>query len=208
MGIVRFISLLAILFFRIETYAKHSKIPESIRNEFASEMFEAFITQSYGKSTHAFCQFDAAREKAKKAGEHIFNLIAIEKLFAWYRMYGSSMRLFYKNPTGNDRILGEYRSFLVKPASTRQYESEWGNNPEQARLIREFIFGVGEVISGVFCATVTGGTMGTVALGVVVPDGVSRIYTSLNSLWTQHQAALLAFQDWEQNTLKQALEKK
>lgn len=89
-------------------------------------MFEAFLTQSQGKSTIAFYQFDVAREAAKKAGENILNLIAIERLFMWYRMYGSSMRLFYKNPIGNDRIIGEYKPFSAQFNSSRKYESEWG----------------------------------------------------------------------------------
>lgn len=178
--------------------------PPSTRNEYASGMFEAFITQSFGKSTIAFFQFETAREQAKKAGENIVNLITIEKLFIWYRMYGSSLKLFYKNPTGNDRIHGEYKpSEKLDPFGN--YQSEWGNDPEQARLIREFMFGVGEVVSGVFCATVSGGGLFQISSGVAL-DGCFRIYTSLNSLWAQHQAAMIALKNWEQISLKPALE--
>lgn len=197
---IRNVFFFSILFFGIEVYAKCSTIPESIKNKYASDMFDAFVTQSYGKSTVAFFQFDIAREQAKKAGENILNLIAIERLFAWYRMYGSSLKLFYKNPTGNDRIQGEYKPRTRKLNS----QSEWGNNPEQARLIREFMFGVGEVIAGVFCATVSGGTLGTIAFGVAA-DGGYRIFSSLNSLWAQHQVELVALKTWEQTALKQAL---
>lgn len=199
------IFFLFILFFGIDTFAKCSEISESIRNRYASDIFQAFITQSYGKSTVAFFQFETAREEAKKAGESILRLIAIEKLFAWYRMYGTSLKLFYKDPTGNDRIHGEYKSPLRKFNSQRGYQSEWGNNPEQARLVREFMFGVGEVIAGVFCATVSGGALGLIAASVAT-DGGYRIFTSLNSLWAQHQAALLSLKAWEQTALKPALE--
>lgn len=201
---MRIIVLFSILIFATEVCAKCSAVPESVRNKYASDMFEAFVTQSQGKSTTAFFQFDVAREQAKKAGENILNLIAIEKLFVWYRMYGTSLRLFYKNPTGDDRINGEY-----KPYSQSQpygsYQSEWGNNPEQARLIREFLFGVGEVISGVFCAVVTGGTFGYFAGGIAITGGY-HIFTSLNSLWAQHQAALISLKTWEQTALKPTLE--
>lgn len=194
-----------ILLFGIDLCAKCSTVPESVRNKYASDMFEAFITQSQGKSTLAFFQFDVAREHAKKAGENILNLIAIEKLFVWYRMYGTSLRLFYKTPIGDNRINGEYRPYSQLP-SYGNYQSEWGNNPEQARLIREFIAGVGEVISGVFCAAVTGPTPFGYFAGGVALDGGYRIFTSLNSLWAQHQAALIALKNWEQTALKPTLE--
>lgn len=205
MGIIRVGFSFLILLFSIDVSAKCSEIPELVRSRYASDMFQAFVTQSYGKSTAAFCQFEIAREEAKKAGENILKLIAIERLFAWYRMYGTSLKLFYKNPTGHDRIQGEYKPSTKRLHSISGYQSEWGNNPEQAKLIREFMFGVGEVISGVFCVTVSGGALGPVAWGVAI-DGTSRIYTSLNSLWAQHQAAVLALKSWEQTSLKPAIE--
>lgn len=197
------IILFFIILMGIELHAKCSVISEAARNEYASGMFQAFTTQAYGKSALAFYQFEAWREQAKKAGENILNLIAIEKLFVWYRMYGSSLRLFYIKPTGYDHIQGEYPS--RRSNSFGNYESEWGNNPEQARLIREFMLGVGEVVAGVLCATVTGGTFGYFAAGVAL-DGGYRIFTSLNSLWAQHQAALIALKNWEQTALKPAIQ--
>lgn len=184
--------------------AKVSPVPELAKNKYASDMFEAFVTQSKGKSTIAFFQFDVAREQAKKAGENILNLIAIEQLFVWYRMYGHSLKLFYRNPTGNDRIHGEHKSHFNSFPSGH-YESEWGNNPEQARLIREFMFGVGEVISGVFCAAVTGPTPFGYFAGGVALDGSYRIFNSLNSLWAEHEAALIGLKTWEETALKPAL---
>jgi hypothetical protein len=56
---MRNIFFFIILLFGIELYAKCSAVPESVRNKYASAMFEAFITQSQGKSTVAFFQFDA-----------------------------------------------------------------------------------------------------------------------------------------------------
>jgi len=206
MGVMRNISFLITLLFGIELCAKCSSVPEPIRNKYASDMFTAFVTQSQGKSTVAFFQFDVAREQAKKAGENILNLIAIEKLFVWYRIYGTSLRLFYKNPTGTDYINGEYKSYSQKLSVSRNCQLEWSNNPEQSRLIREFMFGVGEVISGVFCAAVTGPTPFGYFSGGVALDGGCRIFTSLNSLWAQHQAALIALKEWEQTSLKPTLE--
>lgn len=67
--------LFAVLFLG-SGYAACSTVAESLRAEYTSGMFEAFVTQSHGKSTVAFHQFDVAREKAKKAGENPLKLIA------------------------------------------------------------------------------------------------------------------------------------
>ncbi len=104
-----------------------STVPENVRADYASGMFEAFVTQSCGKSTIAFYQFDVAREKAKKAGENPLKIIAIERLFAWYRTYASSLNLYYKHPIGNDRIHGEYRpACLQAPLASIAYDFQWG----------------------------------------------------------------------------------
>ncbi|MBU6446296.1 MAG: hypothetical protein KGQ49_02730 [Verrucomicrobia bacterium] len=195
---------LGLLLFLGSGYAACSTVPESIRSEYASGMFEAFITQSYGKSTIAFYQFDVAREKAKKAGENPLKIIAIERLFYWYRTYASSLNLYNKRPTGDDRIRDEYKPYSSNHLLAALYESEWGNNPEQAKLVREFMFGVGEIVSGVFCVSV-GGIFFSIGGGSLLFDGGSRIFTSLNSLWANHQAELQALKEWEQTTLKPAV---
>ncbi len=66
------------------------------------------------------------------------------------------------------------------------------------------MFGVGEIISGVFCITVSGGFLGAIGF-VAATDGTSRIYSSLNSLWASHQAELYALQEWEKTALKPAV---
>ncbi len=195
--------LLAILFLG-SGYAGCSTVAENIRADYASGMFEAFLTQSYGKSTVAFYQFDVAREKAKNAGENPLKIIAIERLFAWYRMYATSLNLHNKSPTGNDRIRGEYTPYSISKPLGTAYESEWGNSPEQARLFREFMWGVGEVVAGVFCITVGNVVFGTIGFGAAV-DGTNRIFSSLNSLWANHQTELRALQEWEKNSLKPAV---
>ncbi len=185
-------------------FAKCSTVQQSIKDDYASGMFEAFVTQSYGKSTIAYCQFDIAREKAKKAGESPLRLMAIEGLFAWYRTYASSLHLYYEYPTGTDRIVGEYQSAgMLGPLGA--YHSEWGSSPEQARIVRDFMFGVGEVIAGVFCASVSGGVLGIFGGGTVAFDGSTRIFNSLNSLWALHQTEMAALKGWENGSLKPAL---
>jgi len=127
-------------------------------------------------------------------------LIAIEQLFIWYRTYGSSLNLFSKPPTRTDRIHGEYRPTL---SNGFKYESEWGETPEQAAHIREFMLGVGETISGVFCAVVSPTTGLVIGIGVAT-DGVFRMFSALNNVWTDHQA-MLSLKKWEQSSLKAAV---
>ena len=131
--------------------------------------------------------------------------MAIEGLFAWYRMYASSLHLYHKRPIGNDRINGEYRPAYANISLARiPYESEWGNSPEQARLMREFMLGVGEVISGVFFISVGSVIFGSVGFSAAL-DGTRRIFLSLNSLWALHQTELHALQNWEETALKPAV---
>lgn len=66
------------------------------------------------------------------------------------------------------------------------------------------MYGVGEIITGVFCVTV--GSPLVFAGGICVgADGLNRIYSSCNSLWALHQTELHALQSWEQTSLKPAL---
>lgn len=178
--------------------AKCSEVPQAKKDKYASNMHYAFILQSMGKSTAASAQFQSAYEEAKKAGENSLKLKAVEQLFVWYRMYGSCLNLFSNKPTGHDRIIGEY-----KPMNTRvPFESEWGKTPEQAAQIREFMFGVAEIISGIFCVTISSG-FGSAIGWTITSDGVGRIYSSLNNVWAQHQA-MISLKNWEQTTLKAA----
>lgn len=105
------------------------------------------------------------------------------------------MNLYVTRPTGNERVQGEYRptskTFGIKPA----FQSEWGKTPEQAAQVRNFMFGVGEVISGIFCATVSSG-WGIAIAGGLVLNGVDRMYSSLNNIWAGHQA-MISLKEWE-----------
>ena len=187
----------------IALQAKCSDVSQQLRDTYSARMYEGFILQSQGKSTLAFYYFDSARDEAKKAGESPLKLAAIEQLFGWYRMYGSALNLFYKKPVGTDRIHGEYKARYSHPMGVDKYEgyeSEWGKTPEQAARMRDFMLGVGEVISGVFCATVGTPFGGTLSF-CLWTDGFSRMYNSLNYLWAGHEAKLY-LKNCEQTTAK------
>jgi hypothetical protein len=154
--------------------------------------------QSQGKSTQAICQFQSAYETAKKEGESLSRLKLIEDLFFWYRTYGSHFCLFSKNPQGHDQIIGEYRPKLAKKIS---YQSEWGKDPDQAATIREFMLGVAETLSGIFCVSVGAGLTAGGGL-VLLYDGPRRIFLSLNRLWTEHEKGMIALKEWEHKVEK------
>lgn len=197
---VRVITVLCLILGIFSLSAKCSTVPANLKNTYASNMHHAFWLQAHGQSTLAFFQFQNAYDEAKKAGENILRIVAVEQLFIWYRTYASSLNLFLKKPTGNDRIQGEYRPSLRAFGNQSHFQSEWGKTPEQAAQVRDFMFGVGEVISGIFCATVSSG-WGLPIAGGLVYNGISRMYSSLNNIWAAHQA-MIALKKWEQGPLK------
>jgi hypothetical protein len=180
--------------------AECSKVPQAIRQSYTSNFYQAFVTQSYGKSTSAFCQFQLAYEEAKKAGESVLRLMVMEQLFGWYRMYGSASGLFIKTPEGRDRIIGEYQKPFGRHSSP-PYHSEWGNTPEQAALVREFMLGIAETISGVFCVSATAG-VGFYAGGGLFFDGLRRMYLTLSKIWADHERAMIDLKRWEETAQK------
>ena len=182
--------------------AKCSEVAPKIKDNYASNMHYAFVLQSLGQSTLATAQFRSAYDEAKKSGESIIRLIAVEQLFVWYGPYGSSLNLFSKKPTGNERIIGEYKPNLRILSRQSPFQSEWGKTPEQAAQVREFMLGV-EVISGIFCATVNPVCGGFLAYGIAA-DGTLRMYSALNNIWAGHQA-MIELKNWEQTTLKAAV---
>lgn len=195
---LKFILCLVALMESSSLFAKCSEVSEAIRKSYASNFYQAFQLQCQGKSVSAFCQFRVAYEEAEKAGESIQRLLILEQLFVWYRTYGSASRLFSMSPTGYDQIIGEYK----RPYSRRSsYRSEWGNSPEQAAIIREFMFGIAETIAGIFCVTVSAGAGTSIGIPLIL-DGPRRIYVTLNNVWALHERAMLDLKKWEESAQK------
>ncbi len=196
--------------------AHSSEPPESVRKGYALKFHEAFILQSIGQSTGAFNRFLEAFQQGTDAGESPKKLQAAANLFYWYRQHGACLKLFGQQPSFRERISGEYcncgknhgygetvRRFSLKPpivpqaqhslllAKIPDYRSEYGTSPEQAAIIREFMFGTGEVIAGIFCITV-GSSFGVTGLGwYLAQDGGRTIWNTMNHLWTIHETALV-----------------
>jgi len=150
-------------------------------------------------STQAFYSFQEGFQQGIQAGESAVKLQVVADLFYWYRKYGTHLNLFTKPPIGNNLITDEYKGQNCKrykhnnASHLREMDrySEWGNNPEQARKIQDFMFGVGELISGIFIVAVFPESLLVFGGGAgLITHGVYTIKESLHDLWTQHQIEL------------------
>ena len=82
------------------------------------------------------------------------------------------------------------------------YKSEWEKNPDQAKNVREFMFGVGEVLSGVFCVSILPYATPVWAVSAaVITDGGRRMFLSLNAEWAEHEKKIIELKKIEQNAL-------
>lgn len=180
------------------------EIPETLRQEYASKLYEAFRLQSEGSSTRAFYLFQEGFQKGQLSGESLAKLQIVADLFYWYRRYGNHLKLFFKNPLGNNIISDEYKgqkcihhqSNQPRQFGIKERYSEWGKNPEQAKLIQNFIFGVGEMISGIFMVVVI--PQSNLFLGgglALVTHGFYTIKDSLWDMWTQHEMEFFEFKN-------------
>ena len=198
------------LFFLFLCFASsylHAEIPENIKREYASKMHQAFVLQSRGKATQAFFLFKEGYQQALQAGESSARVEAIHQLFYWYRKYGASLRFI----VGSSGISDEYRRWSYSKMNIHPsgfYDSEWGKDPEQASKIRDVMFAVGEIISGVFCVVILPSFDKKLAIGgPLLFDGICRMWNSMNGLITQHELSLKdepiqQFQKWEAQAKK------
>jgi hypothetical protein len=155
------------------------------------------VLQCEGRSGQAFLTFQDAFQQGHKAGESQTKLQVVADLFYWYRKYGEHLQLFSKRPIGDQVISDQYRGEKCNRYNYRKQSSppvrekeprysEWGKDPQQARYIQDFMFGVGEVISGIFCITVGAPVIGIVGTELII-HGSYLFINSLRDLWTKHQ---------------------
>ena len=177
-------------------------VSETVRKEYASKLYEAFQLQSEGRSTQAFFTFQEGFQKGQQSGESLAKLQVIADMFYWYRRYGNHLRLFSKESSGNDIIADEYKGQRCSShRSCRAYQfkekerySEWGNDPKQARLIQNFVFGIGEMISGIFMVVVIPQSNMFLGGGIaLITHGFYTIKDSLWDVWTQHEVEFFEF---------------
>jgi hypothetical protein len=179
-------------------FAASNETPQVNKQMYVDYFYRAFYAQCQGKSLAAMTQFNVAYQEAEKSGEDQRKLNFLRQLFVWYRTFGHASFLFAQEPIGYDQIVGEYK----RPyANYNQHGigyngSEWGNNPEQAALVREFMMGVAETIGSIFGLAATSGLSFTLSVGFVI-DGVTRMSSTLIRLWSQHESAMLEWKKIE-----------
>ena len=120
--------------------------PEAIRLEYAKKFHTAFQLLSYGadRYTHlGLVAFDQAVKSAREHGESPAKIRAVEDLFWWYRMFGYHCGLL----STSSLCPGEYKR------SDPRISIYSTTDPRQQELIREFLYGVGVTLGGVFCVT-------------------------------------------------------
>ena len=140
--------------------------------------------QSRGDSTSAFCYFDVGCEKAQKAGENPHKVNLLRQYFVWYRTYGYFLGLI-SQPTG---IIGEYKGYSRGSLEAVSWNR---SSPERNAKIRDFLFGISEVITGTVCVYFLPSWEAKLAFGApLIYSGVERVWESANSLWLQNDIAL------------------
>jgi len=153
------------------TYANSS---EEVRKKYAEQINNAFQLQSLGKTTLAYYAFRDGYQLALKNGESVTKLATLEKLFGWYRTYGYSCGLLTK-PSG---ITTEY--------TNRHLKKTYDFDPHQQKIIRDFLCGVGFLVSGVFCIVINPPLLGRFGI-TFVASGFKYIYESVDDMIEDYQ---------------------
>ncbi|HSX11432.1 MAG TPA: hypothetical protein VLF94_06950, partial [Chlamydiales bacterium] len=170
-------------------------IPEAIKTEYAIQIQAAFSLQSEGLSTSAMFNFDQGATKAINAGESPRKIEAIRQLFTWYRTYGYYLGLMKKDP----QILGQYIGNGKYSTSSRSFrEFSYGKSPERDANIRDYLYGVTEVLSGMLCCWLMG-PKGYVIGGSLILDGLNTARQASNALWIEKEIAMREFKRAENN---------
>jgi hypothetical protein len=173
-----------------------SSVFTATKQEYGFQIYEAFRIQSEGFSTSAMYLFEKGIQSAIESKESQKNIKVLKDYFAWYRTYGYYLGIIKKDPNIIGQYLGNgnYSNYFAKSFNSLPYKYEYGKNPETDAQIREFILGVGEVVSGMFCCWLLPSPPAKrVGAGLVV-DGLNRVWDSGNFLLKQKDIAVIEFE--------------
>lgn len=155
-------------------------------------MKEAFELQAKGVTRSAYYTFKDAYQRALILGVPSGELSFISDLFYWYRRYGYSAGItpfparvseeYYTNETNPS--YGYENPTVLTVDREREYQSELGKNPEQAKHIRQFLMGAGMVISGIFAISVDPPLLAKAGWGLCV-GGFTQMYMGLSNGWAE-----------------------
>ncbi len=166
-----------------------AKIPESTRIDFALRLHRGFCLQSMGHSGAAATIFNDAYRHATMVGIPAVKLAPIGNLFKWYRKYGRYLGLF--EATGTERITDEYWLYSNSSRGHKNKEEKRQEAEEIAEISRDMIFGVAEIIGGLFGIALVPEFAAKIGAGFLGGDGLSRLWSGFNRLKTKNDAIAL-----------------
>lgn len=136
-------------------------------------MLQAFELQSMGNSTLAFYTFKDAYQYALANGESPQKLAPLNDLFIWYRKYGYSSGVTLVPSDCTDEFRSA-QSYEKKPRHS-------SFTPQQEKLTRDFLFGVGQVISGIYSIALNPPILGRFGVPLVM-SGLKYMYDAVSSM--------------------------
>jgi len=156
-------------------FSAKAETEEELRKCYVDELIAAFHmqanTRSYNDSYSACVKFNCAKDKLSSMGEPECKINAVKDLWQWYRTYGYNSG-FMLNPV---QCPGEY-------ISNKRYIQTKPLDPKQQRTMREFLLGVGSMVSGIFCVAVNAPLLsGKVGWGLIT-FGAERMWESINEM--------------------------
>ncbi len=151
---------------------------EEERKGYVEAICKAFELQSLGKTRQAFYAFKNVYQAALKNGESPAKLALLEELFIWYRIYGYDSGVMAE-PSGCREEHRSYRSF-------DDFEEIRELDPHQQKMIREFLYGVGSLVSGIFCVTVAPPVTGRFGATLIV-GWIKCMFSAINSMMEDHE---------------------
>jgi len=165
-------------------------VSEHTRMNYSSEIQTAFALQADGLSTTAMASFEQGCMNAINAGESPNKIEAIRKLFVWYRTYGYYLRIIKKDP----KIFGQYTgSGNYSSLYTPRVSLNYGTDPERDGKAREFILGVSEILTGMFCIWVAPPPYKAIGPWIIY-SGFDRAFNAANAAWVQKDISILELQ--------------
>ncbi len=181
------------------------------KQSYAQKIQDGFLLQSIGETRAAFYSFRDGYQEGLQAGENAQKLELVNSLFIWYRKYGFSAGIMTQPALCRGEYISHYHSSdedesIFHPSGASfpvsnqaRYESEWGKNPEQAKHIRQFIGGVGLLISGIFVVSINPPFLGPIGKSMCL-TGFTQMCLGLNNLHTEWEERIQELKEFELKT--------
>ncbi len=170
--------------------AAHSGPSELERRRYAEGIQNAFDLQSKGMTRQAFYVFKDTYQAALKKGVPQKTLAPLEELFIWYRKYGYDSGVLAEPSVCQD----EFHSSKENPFLHELDE-------HQMKMVRDFLYGVGSIVSGVLCITVGSPIAGKFGTSLVV-GGAKCMFDAVNCMIEDHEKRMKRISELDKIAIK------